>query len=78
VSGTVGKLKFDPAKPHGSKVRGYKATCRSSPGYVAPAGSSGSPLRVTGLVPSVKYRCTVQAKIRFGLGARRGADMPAH
>jgi hypothetical protein len=77
VSGTVGKLKFDPAKPHGSKVRGYKATCRSSSGYVARAGSSGSPLRVTGLVLGVKYRCTVQAKSRFGLGARRGADMPA-
>jgi hypothetical protein len=34
-----GKLKFDPAKSHGSKVRGYKATCKSTSGLVA-SGSS--------------------------------------
>jgi hypothetical protein len=78
VGGTVGRLKFDPAKPHGSKVRGYKATCRSASGSVARAGGSGSPLRITGLLPGVKYHCVVQAKSRFGLGPRRGADLPVH
>jgi len=32
---------------------------------------------VTGLVPGVKYRCSVQAKSHFGLGPRRGDDLPA-
>jgi len=76
VSGTVGKLKFDPAKSHGSKVRGYKATCKSTSGLVASGSSDASPLKVTGLAPGVKYRCTVRAKSRFGYGPGRGADMP--
>jgi len=78
VSSTVGKLKFDPAKAHGSKVRGYRATCKSASGYVASGSADASPLKVTGLVPGVKYRCTVQAKSHFGLGSRRGVDLPAH
>ena len=78
VSGTVGKLKFDPAKAHGSKVRGYKATCKSETGLAATGSADASPLKVTGLAPGVKYRCTVQAKSRFGLGPKRGVDMPAH
>lgn len=76
VSGTVGKLKFDPAKSHGSKVRGYKATCKSTSGLAASGSSAASPLKVTGLAPGVKYRCTVRAKSRFGYGPGRGVDMP--
>ena len=76
VSASVGKLKFDPAKSRGSKVRGYKATCKSSSGLVASGSADDSPLKVTGLAPGVKYRCTVWAKSRFGDGARRGVDMP--
>lgn len=78
VSGRTGKLKFDPAKSHGSKVRGYKAICKSASRLVATESSDGSPLKVTGLSAGVKYRCSVQAKSRFGLGPRRGADLPAH
>jgi hypothetical protein len=76
AGGTVGKLKFDPAKAHGSKVRGYKASCKSESGLVSTGTSDASPLKVTGLVPGVKYRCVVQAKSRFGLGVRRGVDLP--
>ena len=76
VSGTVGKLKFDPAKSRGSKVRGYKANCKSESGLVVSGKADASPLKVTGLTPGVKYRCTVWAKSRFGDGAKRGADMP--
>jgi hypothetical protein len=76
VSGTVGKLKFDPAKSHGSKVRGYKATCKSTSGLAASGSSDASPLKVTGLAPGVKYRCTVRARSRFGYGPGRGVDMP--
>lgn len=76
VSGTVGKLKYDPAKSRGSKVRGYKATCRSDSGLVAGGSANDSPLKVTGLSPGVKYRCTIWAKSRFGDGAKRGVDLP--
>jgi hypothetical protein len=76
VSGTVGKLRFDPAKSRGSKVRGYKATCKSASGLVVSGSADASPLKVTGLSPGVKYRCTVWAKSRFGDGAKRGVDMP--
>ena len=76
VSGSVGKLKFDPAKSRGSKVRGYKATCKSDSGLVASGSAHVSPLKVAGLSPGVKYRCTAWAKSRFGDGAKRGADMP--
>ena len=76
VSGTVGKLKFDPAKSRGSKVRGYKATCRSDSGLVASGSANDSPLKATGLSRSVKYRCTIWAKSRFGDGAKRGVDLP--
>lgn len=76
VSATVGKLKFDPAVPHGSKVRGYKATCKSASGLVASGSADASPLKVTGLAPGAKYRCTVWAKSRFGDGPKRGVDMP--
>jgi hypothetical protein len=38
--------------------------------------AGASPLKVTGLRPGVKYRCTAWAKSRFGDGAKRGADMP--
>ena len=78
VSGTAGKLKFDPAKAHGSKVRGYGATCRPEAGLVTTGKADASPLKVTGLAPGVKYRCSVFAKSRFGPGPRRGADLPAH
>jgi hypothetical protein len=76
VSGTVGKLRFDPAKSRGSKVRGYKATCKSDSGLVVSGSADASPVKVTGLSPGVKYRCTVWAKSRFGDGAKRGVDMP--
>jgi len=76
VSASVGRLKFDPAKSRGSKVRGYKATCKSSSGLVASGSADDSPLKVTGLSPGVKYDCKVWAKSRFGDGAKRGADMP--
>lgn len=78
VSGTVGKLKFDPAKPHGSKIRGYVARCTSASGLVASGKSDGSPLKVTGLASGVKYHCVLQAKSHFGLGSKRSDDMPAH
>lgn len=76
VSGTVGKLKFDPAESHGSKVRGYKATCKSDSGLVATGSADASPLKVTGLSPGVKYGCKVWAKSRFGDGLKRGIVMP--
>jgi hypothetical protein len=75
-SGSAGKLKFDPAKAHGSKIRGYKATCKSGTGLVAHGSADASPLKVKGLTPGVKYRCTVWAKTRFGDGPKRGVDMP--
>jgi hypothetical protein len=76
VSGSVGKLKFDPATAHGSKVRGYTARCKSASGLVATGSAGASPLKVTGLSRGVKYRCRVWAKSRFGDGAKRGADLP--
>jgi hypothetical protein len=76
VSRTAGKLKFDPAASHGSKVRGYKATCKSDSGLSATGSADASPLKITGLAAGVKYRCTVRAKSRFGDGPKRGADLP--
>ena len=76
VSGTTGKLKFDPAPSHGSRVRGYKATCKSGSGLVATGSADASPLKVTGLSPGVKYDCKIWAKSRFGDGLRRGITMP--
>jgi fibronectin type III domain protein len=76
VSGNAGKIKFDPAQSRGSKVRGYKATCKSGSGLVATGSADASPLKVTGLSPGVKYECKVWAKSRFGDGAKRGVDMP--
>jgi hypothetical protein len=76
VSSTVGKLKFDPAKSRGSKVRGYKANCKSQSGLAVSGNADASPLKVTGFTPGVKYRCTVWAKSRFGDDAKRGDDMP--
>jgi len=48
-------------------VRGYQATCRSG-GLTVRGSSFRSPLRVTGLVPSRRYACSVRAKSRAGLG----------
>jgi len=76
VSGTVGKLRFDPAVAHGSKIRGYKASCKSDSGLAAAGSASASPVKVAGLTPGVKYRCQVWATSRFGAGAKRGVDMP--
>jgi len=76
VSSTVGKLKFDPAKSHGSKVRRYDATCKSASGLVATGTADDSPLKVTGLAPGVKYECRMRAKSRFGYGPRRAVTMP--
>jgi hypothetical protein len=73
VSGRVGKLKFDPAASHGSKVRSYKATCKSESGLVATGSADASPLKVTGLAAGVKYRCSVrQESLRRRAQARRG------
>jgi len=76
VRATAGKLKFDPATSRGSKVRGYAAKCKSASGLVARGSADASPLKVTGLAPGVKYRCSVWAKSRFGTGPKRGVDMP--
>jgi hypothetical protein len=71
-----GVLKFRPALPRGSQVRGYQARCVSGGGHVVGGQSLESPLRVTGLIGGVSYRCTVRAKSKAGLGKAARTTMP--
>ena len=64
---TSALIRFDPSRRRGSKVRGYQAVCRS--GALTVRGSARrSPIKVTGLVPSRRYTCSVRAKSHAGLG----------
>jgi hypothetical protein len=69
TSSSTALLGFTRARPRGSKVRGYKATCRAT-GHTVIASSSHnlSPLRVRGLHYGTKYACTLRAKSHAGLG----------
>ncbi len=69
TSSSTGLIGFTKAKPRGSKVRGYKATCRAG-SHVATASSTRnrSPMRVSGLRSGTSYTCTLRAKSKAGLG----------
>jgi hypothetical protein len=69
TSSSTALLGFTRARPRGSKVRGYKASCRAT-GHTVIASSSHnlSPLRVRGLHYGTKYACTLRAKSHAGLG----------
>lgn len=75
-SASAGVLKFKPALPRGSRVRGYEARCVSGGGHVRTGQSLDSPLRVTGLFAGVSYSCKVRAKSKAGLGKAARATMP--
>jgi Fibronectin type III domain len=75
-SASAGVLKFKPALPRGSRVRGYEARCVSGGGHVRTGASLDSPLRVTGLFAGVSYSCKVRAKSKAGLGKAARDTMP--
>lgn len=69
TSSYTGLLGFTKAKPRGSKVRGYQATCRAGSHVVKSSSKKNrSPLRVSGLRYGTKYTCTLRAKSKAGLG----------
>jgi hypothetical protein len=75
-SASRGVLRFKPALPRGSKVRGYVAKCVSAGGHVVRGSSLDSPLAVTGLFAGTRYTCSVRAKSRAGLGNAARDTMP--
>jgi Fibronectin type III domain len=69
TSSSTALLGFTKARPRGSKVRGYKATCRAGSHVVTASSSRNrSPLRVAGLYYGTRYACTLRAKSHAGLG----------
>ena len=64
---TTGVIRFRRALPRGSKVRGYRAVCVSR-GQVRRGRAASSPVRVRNLDPNRRYRCTIRATSRAGLG----------
>ena len=75
-SASRGVLRFKPALPRGSKVRGYVAKCVSAGGHVVRGSGLDSPLVVTGLFAGTRYTCSVRAKSRAGLGNAARDTMP--
>jgi fibronectin type III domain protein len=68
VSPLKGKLTFAPAKPHGSRITGYRAVCVN--GSTTKVGTAkASPVYVTNLAPGKAYTCRVRAKSKAGFGA---------
>ena len=76
VSGTVGKLRFDPAKSRGSKVRGYKATCRSDSELVASGSANDLSPQGHRAQPGREVPLHGLGEEPLGDGAKRGADIP--
>jgi hypothetical protein len=69
TSSSTGLIVFTRAKPRGSKVRGYKATCRGGSHVVTSSSTRNrSPIRVSGLRYGMSYKCTLRAKSKAGLG----------
>lgn len=78
-SSLKGVIRTDGARPRGSKVRGYKAVCRTRNGPAVRAETrrrNKLPIRVRGLEPGKRYVCTVRAKSKAGLGVRGKVRMP--
>ncbi len=80
TSSSTGLIGFTKAKPRGSKVRGYQATCRSGSHVLKPSSKQNrSPLRVRGLRSGQSYTCTLRAKSKAGLGKTSAKiKIPAH
>jgi hypothetical protein len=77
TSSSTALLGFTKARPRGSKVRGYKATCRAGSHVVTASSSRNrSPLRVTGLYYGTRYACTLRAKSHAGLGKIARVTIP--
>jgi len=71
-----GVVRWRPAKSRGSKVRGYKTTCRSGAGHRVGKSTLKSPAVFTTLKAGQRYSCKVRAKSRAGLGKRAFAKIP--
>ncbi len=71
----TGRISFRKSKSRGSTVRRYQALCRAG-GDLELRRSQGSPIRVGGLTPDTKYRCTVRAVSRAGDGTAARIVIP--
>jgi Fibronectin type III domain len=77
TSSSTALLGFTRARPRGSKVRGYKATCRAGTHTVTASSSRNrSPLRVSGLYYGTRYACTLRAKSHAGPGKIARISIP--
>lgn len=73
VSAHRGTLRFDLARPRGSKITGYRGRCASRSDVEAVTGLK-SPLVVAGLMPGVAYSCSVRARAKAGAGKWSTSD----
>jgi hypothetical protein len=76
---TRGVIRSTGSKRRGSKVRGYQAVCRPGSGATVRAETTRRdplPIRVNGLTQGKRYKCTVRAKSRAGLGVPGKVTMP--
>jgi Fibronectin type III domain len=81
VSATKGKIRFDPARPRGSRIIKYRAFCRDTrddANLWAWASDDESPLILRGLEPGYRYECTVRARNRAGFGPAARVTLLAH
>ena len=79
VTPTNGKIRFDPARARGAKVRRYKAYCRDTrknSDFWAWASDDESPLILRGLQPGYRYECAVRARSRAGWGPAARVTLP--
>ena len=77
-AGDRGRIRFAPALPRGSKVRGYVAVCKATglPKVVKRVAVTNT-IIVTGLRAGRRYGCTVRATSRAGQGAAATVRIPA-
>jgi hypothetical protein len=68
ASTTVAYLTFRAARPRGSYVRSYQGRCLAAHHPTRYGTGSGSPVKVTSLIPGVNYNCQVRAKAVVGYG----------
>lgn len=71
---TRGRISFRAAKPRGSRINDYVASCTATKGHTKAAGkSAASPITVKGLRVAKAYRCTVWAASKAGAGKHSAA-----
>jgi hypothetical protein len=68
ASATVAYLNFQKARPRGSVVRSYQASCGAAHHPTLYGTGSAPPVKVTGLARGVGYICHVRAKASVGYG----------